>query len=337
MKLLKNKKSLGIIIFSILASNAFTYYYIAKKKNADTQNDISAVSTGSYKVQRLAGFKYVNPILLVDDKYESENLNGLKQNVTGIIENYKKIGVLNSASFFLKEFNGNGWTGTNVNEKFLPGSLMKVPELIAYLKMNELKPGTLDRVISYDKVNDTERHTNFNSKSIQVGKKYTIRELLTYMIKYSDNQATSLLNDNVDITVFGKVFTDLGLPIPDWKSPIYPISSRDYSLFMRALYNGSYLNKENSEIGLELLSQCDFNRGLIAGMPKGTQVIHKFGEAGDANGQQFSESAIIYLDNNCYVLTIMTAGKDYKQLPQISKEISASVYQFMQMNPIPAN
>jgi hypothetical protein len=33
----------------------------------------------------------------------------------------------------------------------------------------------------------------------------------------------------------------------------------------------------------------------------------------------------------------MTAGKDYKQLPQISKEISASVYQFMQMNPIPAN
>ena len=72
MKLLKNKKSLGIIIFSMLASNAFTYYYIAKKKNADTQNDISEVSTGSYKVQRLSGFKYVKPILLVDDKYESE-------------------------------------------------------------------------------------------------------------------------------------------------------------------------------------------------------------------------------------------------------------------------
>lgn len=337
MKLLKNKKSLGIIIFSMLASNAFTYHCISKKRNSDTQNETSEASKGSYKVQRLSGFKYVKPILLVDDKYESENLNGLKQNVNGIIENYKKIGVLNSASFFLKEFNQNGWTGTNVNEKFLPGSLMKVPELIAYLKMNELKPGTLDRVISFDKVTDTDRHTNFNSKSIQVGKKYTIRELLTYMIKYSDNQATSLLNENIDIKIFGKVFTDLGLPIPDWKSPSYPISSRDYSLFMRALYNGSYLNKENSEIGAELLSQCDFKRGLIAGLPKYSKVIHKFGESGDTSGQQLSESAIVYLDNNCYVLTVMTAGKDYKQLPLIIKEISASVYQFMQMNPIPAN
>lgn len=321
----------------MLASNAFTYYYIAKKKNADTQNDISAVSTGSYKVQRLAGFKYVKPILLVDDKYESENLNGLKQNVTGIIENYKKIGVLNSASFFLKEFNGNGWTGTNVDEKFLPGSLMKVPELIAYLKMNELKPGTLDRVISYDKVSDLDRHTNFNSNSIQVGNKYTVRELLKFMIKYSDNQATNLLNENIDIEIFGKVFTDLGLAIPDWKAGSYPISAREYSIFMRTLYNGSYLNNENSEIGAQLLSECDFKLGLFAGLPKGTKVAHKFGEAGKVNEQQLSESAIVYLDNNCYVLTIMTAGKDYKQLPNIIKEISAAVYQFMQMNPIPAN
>lgn len=85
MKLLKNKKSLGIIIFSMLASNAFTYYYIAKGKNSDTQNDIEKITASSYKVQRLSGFKYVKPILLVDDKYESENLNGLKQNVTGIV------------------------------------------------------------------------------------------------------------------------------------------------------------------------------------------------------------------------------------------------------------
>jgi beta-lactamase class A len=238
---------------------------------------------------------------------------------------------------YLKEFNNNGWTGINVDEKFLPGSLMKVPELIAYLKMNELRPGTLDRIISYDHADNLDRHTNFNSKAIQVGKKYTVRELLKYMIKYSDNQATNLLNENIDIKIFGKVFSDLGLATPDWKSPCFPISAKEYSVFMRALYNGSYLNKENSEIGAQLLSECDFNMGLVAGLPKGAKVAHKFGEAGDRNGQQLSESAIVYLDNNCYVLTVMTAGKDYKQLPEIIKEISASVYQFMQMNPIPAN
>lgn len=337
MRLLKNKKSLGIIIVSMVASNAFTYYYITKKNGAAVENNVSETSSSTYKVQRLNGFKFIKPILFVDNKLASERLNGLKQNVTGIIENYKKIGVLNSASFYLKEFNGNGWTGLNEDEKFLPGSLMKVPELIAYLKMNELKPGTLDRVISYDKVNDVDRRTNFNSNTIQVGKKYTVRELLKYMIKYSDNQATDLLNRNIDTKIFGKVFTDLGLAIPDWNSGSYPISARAYSVFMRALFNGSYLNNENSEIGAQLLSECDFKLGLIAGLPKGTKVAHKFGEAGKVNEQQLSESAIVYIDNNTYILTIMTAGKDHKQLPEIIKEISAATYQYMAVNSVPAN
>ncbi len=333
MKLLKNKKSLAIIIASMIASNALTYYSTKKNTaNLEQQNAISC--DNNYEVARLDGYKYVKPILYVDGKYEAENLSSIKQNVTNIIENYKKIGMLNSASMYIKEFKGNGWTGVNVDEKYMPGSLMKVPELIAYLKMNELKPGTLDRVISYDHANDLDRHTNFNSKTIKVGNKYTIRELLTYMIKYSDNQATNLLNENIDKDTFGRVFTDLGLAIPDWTSGNYPISAKEYSLFMRALYNGSYLNKENSEIGAELLSQCDFNCGLIAGLPKGTKVAHKFGESGKINEQHLSESAIIYINNSAYVLTVMTSGKDYKKLPEIIKEISANVYQYMKTNEV---
>ena len=337
MKLLKNKKSLTIIIVSMIASNALTYYYSHKKSNSSIEAADSSNCDNNYKVARLTGYNYVKPILFVDDKYESENLNSVKQNVNGIIENYKKIGVLNSASVYIKEFNTNGWTGINVDEKFLPGSLMKVPELIAYLKMNEVRPGTLDRVISYDYERDLDRHTNFNSKTIQVGKKYTIRELLTYMIKYSDNQATNLLNENIDLKIFGKVFSDLGLASPDWKSPSFPISAKEYSLFMRALYNGTYLNIENSEIGTELLSQCDFNKGLIAGLPKGTKVAHKFGEAGNVSGQQLCESAIVYVNDSAYVLTIMTSGKDYKKLPEIIKEISTNVYQSMKTNAIASN
>ena len=103
---------------------------------------------------------------------------------------------------------------------------------------------------------------------------------------------------------------------------------------MRALYNGSYLNKENSEIGAELLSQCDFKRGLIAGLPQGTKVAHKFGESGKINEQHLSESAIIYINNSAYVLTVMTSGKDYKKLPEIIKEISANVYQSMKTNEV---
>ena len=327
----------------MIATNTITYYYTNKKNSPISDNNTDQAihsinsSNCTYKVQRLNGYDYIKPILFVDTQCESEKLSPVKQSVISLINNYKNIGVINSASFYLKEYQANDWTGINTDEKFMPGSLMKVPELIAYLKMNELKPGTLDKVISFDKTMITDRKVNFSSKSIQLGHQYTVRELLKYMIMYSDNNATDLLNRNIDLTVFKKVFTDLNMDAPNWSAKSYPITAKQFSVFMRTLYNGTYLNDENSEIATQLLSKCDFKEGMIAGLPIHTKVAHKFGESGTPEEQQLSESAIIYLDNNPYVITIMTRGKDYKQLPLVIKEISNVVYQFMLQNSVAAN
>lgn len=157
------------------------------------------------------------------------------------------------------------------------------------------------------------------------------------MIIHSDNDATSLLFANMDLDVFKKIFTDFGLAEPNLQSSNYPITAREFSYFMRGLYNASYLNDKNSEFATELLGKCNFKNGMVSSIPSSTKIAHKFGESGDAKEQQLSESAIIYLNDNPYLITVMTKGKDYKQLPQIIKEISASVYQSMEMNPIPAN
>jgi beta-lactamase class A len=332
MKIFNNKKSFGILLFSMVATNSLTYYYTTKKETwaADVSESSSETSKEcDYDIKRKSGFSYIKPILYVDTKCESDHLSSVKQSVNDMIENYKKIEVINSASVYIKELNGSGWTAVNGDEEFMPGSLMKVPELIAYLKMNEIKPGILDKVITFNKAEAINRSTNFNSKSIQLGHSYTIRELLKYMINYSDNNATALLNKNIDMEVFKKVFTDLNLPAPDWSAKTYPITAKEFTVFMRALYNGTYLNDENSEIATKLLSQCDFKQGMIAGLPANTKVAHKFGESGTQSEQQLSESAIVYLDNNPYTITIMTKGKDYKKLPQVIKEISSTVYQQM--------
>jgi beta-lactamase class A len=92
-----------------------------------------------------------------------------------------------------------------------------------------------------------------------------------------------------------------------------------------------------STIKTELLCKCNFKNGIASSIPSSTKIAHKFGESGDPVEQQLSESAIIYLNENPYLITIMAKGKDYKQLPLIIKEISASVYQSMQTNPIPSN
>jgi beta-lactamase class A len=139
-----------------------------------------------------------------------------------------------------------------------------------------------------------------------------------------------LLNENIDVKTFKKVFTDLGLSEPDWFAKNYPISVNEYSIFMRALFNAGYLNIRDSEFAVELLTKSDFKNGIVNGLPSSVQLAHKFGESGDAREKQLHESAIIYLNNNPILITIMTKGKDMSKLPEVIKETSNLVYNQMQ-------
>ena len=150
------------------------------------------------------------------------------------------------------------------------------------------------------------------------------------MITYSDNNATMLLNANIDLMAFQKVFADLGLNAPDSKSVDYPISAKDCSIFMRVLINATYLTKEDSEFAAELLAQSDFKDGFFKNLPDNLRMVHKFGEAGNGIENELNETAVIYLTNRTYLLTVMTKGKDFKKLSQILSQISDIVYQCLQ-------
>ena len=54
-------------------------------------------------------------------------------------------------------------------------------------------------------------------------------------------------------------------------------TAKNYSKVFFALLNATYLNKENSEKALELLSNTDFTQGIVAGVPNNIKVAHKFG------------------------------------------------------------
>lgn len=315
-----------LLIISILAifiTNQYDNYQNKKEIENLTSNSASC----NYSIKRLKGYQFVKPLLFVDNACESEALWPIKQRVTEIVEANKQTNDLVSASFYFKDFNSNDWTSLNEEEKYFPGSLLKVPELIAFLKMNESSPGLLNKEIQFDHQFQTDKKPVFLSKSIVLGQRYTIKQLLEYMIVYSDNNATMLLNNAIDVNIFQKVFTNLGLEAPNWNAGNYPISAKDFSIFMRALYNGAYLNNTDSEFAIELLSKCNFKEGIIKGLPVGTKVAHKFGESGDAVEKQLHESAIIYLNRKIYLLTVMTKGKDNKKLADIISQISNAVFQ----------
>jgi beta-lactamase class A len=249
-----------------------------------------------------------------------------KQEIEQLIQNYKTLQGVTSASINLRDYSNNEWININENEKYDPGSLFKVPILMTFLKMNELSPGVLNKEILYSQPFAINKQVAYKSKAIQLGNKYKVKELLKYMIEYSDNTATALLSNNIKTEVFVKLFTDFGLKAPVIDATQYQLTAQQYSYFMRAIYNASYLNVADSEYAAEMLTKCDFKDGILNGLPKGAEVAHKFGESGTPTDRQLHESAIVYLDGKSYLLTIMTKGKDIKVLSKMMGDISRLVY-----------
>ena len=313
-----------IILFTCIVSFLTACYNFNKNKSEFANTDQSLAC--NYNLKRLEGYKFIKPLLFVDDDCEGDNLAISKQEINNVIENYKATQGVISASVYIKEYQYNSWTAINEELEYEPGSLFKVPILMAYLKLSEKKPNVLEKELLFDTPFAINKNVAYQSKQIKLGSKYTVRQLLTYMITYSDNNATALLNNNLEADVLYKLFTDLNLVIPDIKAQHYYFTVKDYSLFLRTLYNATYLSVANSEYAMELLEKCEFKGGIVNGLPSNVRVAHKFGESGTPVEMQLHESAIIYDKDKTYLLTVMTKGKDNKSLSSLISKISELVH-----------
>ena len=328
----KKKIPLHYALLMTIAGIVSSWVFVSYRSQHNTESEEVAdnsIQPCKPDVRRLNGYDYIRPLLYADRPCQSDKLLPVRNQVQNLIDRYKVSGTINTASVYLRELNQGEYISIGDPEKYNPGSLLKVPELITFFKMNEKNPGLLDTKISYSTPLVLAKQAHFISKSIELGKTYSIKELLYYMIAYSDNNATMLLNQRMDLGIFKKVFTDLGLSQPDMSAKDIPISAKEYSYFMRVLYNASYLNIEDSEFCTELLSHSDFVQGLVSGLPKDTKVAHKFGEAGDGTNAHFSESGIVYIHNSPYLLTVMTKGKDNTKLPAVISDISKTVFEMV--------
>ncbi|MEO5570549.1 MAG: serine hydrolase [Bacteroidia bacterium] len=280
---------------------------------------------------RMNEYQFTHPLLLVDRFIESKDMMSLKNEVALMLEQKKQAGIIDAGSVYLRDMTSTDWMCVQPEEEFNPGSLIKVPIMMTYLREAEINPGLLNKKLSLDARRQVPRQT-YEGDRILPGKSYSIRELLYYMVVKSDNYATLLLNENVNIPVFKKLFVDLGLPEPDVHDPDFHITSVNYSKFMRVLYNASYVNNENAEYALSLLVQSDFNEGIVKQLPPDIKVARKFGEWGnskDSNNHQLHESGIVYINKNPYLITIMTKGRHVLPLPQAVSDISKLVYDRM--------
>lgn len=300
------------------------------KANSENEKPVVMECDNHFRAIRFAaGYKYTRPLMTVEIENQSEKLNPLKTQLTDMINSNCKNGTLAQGSLYLRNLETGEWISVNENLGYHPGSLAKVPTLICYLKAADADPSLLDKKYELTKLPAGMPHQNFAPEnSIQLKKKYTVRELLKYMIVYSDNAANYLLNMNIDIALFQKVFTDIGLKKPNVVDPDYVLTPREYSMFFRVLYNATYLSARNSDFALELLTESPFHEGLTKTLPGQTVIAHKFGETNTESNLELHESGIIYCDNHPYLVTMMTKGYDLKTQAGTISQASDVIYKF---------
>jgi beta-lactamase class A len=280
-----------------------------------------------------ADIRLTNPLLECAELPESVSENTLprlEEDVAAIIDARQKSGDLKFASVYFRDLTNGPWFGVNESEVFIPASLLKVPLAMSFYAREEDEPGVLSKKIIYtpDPTVLSQAGPYAPEVSLEAGKAYTIRELIGMMLMQSSNEAAVALSKEAGIDQITSVYRDFGLTLPALGSD-YKIDTHTYSSFFRILYNATYIDREDDEEILGLLAKTQFTVGLVAGVPAGTTVSHKYGarEIDGAGGlEQLHDCGIVYAPGKPYVLCVMTQGSDFTKLADTIKQISAAVY-----------
>jgi len=278
--------------------------------------------------------KLTSPLLECDipNSVGGSEFGTFEKSLRDTLDSLTNQGKITLASVYFRHMMDGAWIGINETEKFTPASLLKVPNMIAILKEAETDPTILTKQFAYTKTYTEGTPYFLPDKSLELNKSYTVDDLLTYMVKYSDNEAMYLLRNSFDASLFNRLYTDLDIAVPDDNISDDFMTVKTYASFFRILFNASYLSIPMSEKALALLTETSFSKGLVAGVPKDVIVAHKFGERTytDDNTKQLHDCGIVYAPNNPYLLCIMTRGDNFDTLADVIKTISSSVWNEVQ-------
>ncbi|MBI5103361.1 MAG: serine hydrolase [Nitrospirae bacterium] len=297
----------------------------------------------AYSVQRGPGWEYINPLLDCErgrDTLENNEVLAIRAAVGDFIRKRLNRKWASTVNVYFRELNDGSWFDIGDLEKFKPASLLKVPLMIAVLKQAETDPSILHKRVSFtDK--EILQLPNPATPPLEFGRTYDVEQLLHHMIVHSDNMATYLLGNTVDLDILSQTYGDLGLPNPYRRlgtppvvvaSSDYMISAYSYASFFRILFNASYLSNKMSDKALRLLTESDFRTGLVAGVPKQIRVAHKWGTHLSGVNQeikQLHDCGIVYFPDHPYLLCVMTAGASMEYLDDTISEVSRVVYENM--------
>lgn len=309
-----------ILFFIFSCFSFFTLGVFVNSQIENTQSETKIVALE----KREAGYTFINPLLECEymNNQSTDQLATIKKSVEKIIKQKTNQHI----SVYYRDLLGGPWYGYHEDEQFAPQSLFKLPVSIAVMKVSESDPDFFQKKVAY---NEKIESNIIPEKSLQLGQQYSVEDLLFRTLVYSDNISYNLLVDQIETDLLRKIHDDLSIPYPDSATPVDFISVKQYSSLFRILYNSSYLNRENSEYLLSLLSKAEYSEGLVTDLPTDLLIAHKYGVR-NIQGEyekQLHDCGIIYHPKHPYLLCVMTKGNDGLELTKTIQEISKEVFE----------
>jgi beta-lactamase class A len=322
----KNKRLLWAIAIVACAASFAGGWFLEKNVGAGTAS----------LPLRQGGYQLISPLLSCNSSKSFPQDTAVSNAIQSVINQHESMGDINSAAAYFADFSTGKWAVVNPTDKYYPSSLGKVPILMAYYEMAESSSTLFNQEVTFPvgSPNLNAQQEITPEEAIVPGQTYTVAQLLSYMIKYSDNNAAQLLYSLADQSTLDSIYTNLQIPVDNnvVSSTLDFMTPQQYSILFRTLYNSTYLSRDDSEAALQLMTQTSFTQGLVAGVPSSTVVAHKFGivsfvSGGVPAGRELHDCGIVYAPSNPYLLCVMTrSSSTLEGSEQTIQDISAAVY-----------
>ncbi|MDC7955076.1 class A beta-lactamase-related serine hydrolase [Fusobacterium simiae] len=170
-------------------------------------------------------------------------------------------------------------------------------------------------------------------KELESNHHFTIKELATLMIIVSDNEATNVLIDFLGMNNINQMAKNLGLKETYLGRKMMDTEARkngydnytcanDISLLLKLIYQEKLINKEASQLILDILLKQQQGERLQRYLPSDIKIAHKCGDLDNLE----NNGGIIYLSNKTYILVVLTSGISNLKGKQTIGKISKFIY-----------
>ena len=233
------------------------------------------------------------------------------------------------------DLNKNNGFSVNGDKKVLSASMIKL------LILAELMKKIFENKFS---LSDTIMMANFMKtggdgvlKELNTGHHFTLKELATLMIIVSDNQATNILIDFLGMENINQLGKELDLKETFLGRKMMDAEARkkgydnytcadDISLLLKLIYQEKLINKEASQLMLDILLRQQQGERLQRYLPSDIKIAHKCGDLDNLE----NDGGIIWLGDRAYILVVLTNGMPNLQCKQTIGKISKFVYDKME-------